>query len=87
MITYIELKLNKLKDEVSYLENQSRRNNIRVDGIPEQPGENWKTIELKVKDLLSNKLDQKDEIQIERPIALGGHIAKMEAPPCRDPGP
>ena len=31
--------LNQQKDKAEYLENQSRRNNIRVDGIPEVHGE------------------------------------------------
>ena len=56
-----------LKDQGSkmeYLENQSRRNNIRVSGIPEEPGETWEKVEGKVKAAIKEKLDL--DIDIER---------------------
>ena len=36
-------------DKLEYLENQSRRNNIRIDGISEEENESWDTTEEKVK--------------------------------------
>ena len=30
-----------LEETVDYLENQSRRNNVRIDGVNERPGETW----------------------------------------------
>ncbi len=39
-------------DKHEYLEGQSRRNNIVIDGIPETPGESWADSEEKVKDML-----------------------------------
>ena len=48
------------------MENQSRRNNIRVDGIPEVHGETWETTELLVEEVLKDKLQMSDEIFIER---------------------
>ena len=38
---YVEQKLRDLED-------RSRRNNLRVDGIPETPGETWKDCEEKL---------------------------------------
>ncbi|CAH3172695.1 unnamed protein product [Porites evermanni] len=48
----------------SKLENQSRRNNIRVFGIPESAGETWEMAETKVKDAIKEKLNI--EVDIER---------------------
>ena len=50
--------------KMEYLENQSRRNNIRVSGIPESADETWETVEEKVKKAIREKLDI--EIDIER---------------------
>ena len=33
--------LHKLGEKLEYLDNQSRRNNVRIDGIPEEDNENW----------------------------------------------
>ena len=56
----VELQVNKLE----YQENQSRRNNIRVFGIPESAGETWEMAETKVRDAIKEKLDI--EVDIER---------------------
>ena len=42
---------------MEYLENQSRRNNIRIDGIPEEPDETWEDTESKAKVALESKLN------------------------------
>ena len=47
-----------------YLENQSRRNNIRIKGIAEGEKETWDEVESKVKDAIKAKLDL--DIDIER---------------------
>ena len=36
-------------DKMEYFENQNRRNNIRIDGIPDQRDETWEEIERKAK--------------------------------------
>ena len=36
-------------DKLEYLEGQSRRNNLVIDGIEEVPGETWTEVEEKVK--------------------------------------
>ena len=49
---------------LEYMENQSRRNNIRVNGIPESLRETWEEAEEKVKEAVKTKLGI--EIDIER---------------------
>ena len=51
-------------NKIEYQENQSRRNNIKVFGIPESAGETWESAETKVKDALKEKLNI--EVDIER---------------------
>ena len=43
--------------KAEYLENQSRRNNIRIKGIAEGEKENWDEVESKVKHAIKAKLD------------------------------
>ena len=50
--------------KTEYLENQSRRNNIRVSGIPEAVGETWEVSEAKVKTVIKEKLQI--DVDIER---------------------
>ena len=47
------------------LEDRSRRNNLRIDGIPEVPHETWEMCEDEVKDLIKSKLEINDEIEID----------------------
>ena len=44
-------------DKMEYLKNQSRRNNIGIDGIPEKPDETWEDSESKAKVALESKLN------------------------------
>ena len=50
--------------KMEYLENQSRRNNIRVNGIPESDNETWEDAEAKVKRAIKENLDL--DVDIER---------------------
>lgn len=43
--------------KLEYLENQSRRNNIRLNGIPESSKESWEDTEAKVKAAIKSKLN------------------------------
>lgn len=54
----------RVRNSMEYLENQSCRNNIRVSGIPESPGETWTDSENKVKEAIKSSLGL--EIEIER---------------------
>lgn len=59
-----DLKL--IKDKLTDLENRSRRNNLRFDGIPEDKDEDWKVSEAKIKKLLNEKLGMDEDIEIDR---------------------
>jgi len=50
--------------KLDYLENQSRTNNIRVNGILESDNKTWEDAEVKVKRAIKEKLDL--EVEIER---------------------
>ena len=56
---------NDTKGKINDLENLSRRNNIRVDGVPESPKETWEQSEEKVKKILKEKLKIEEDISIE----------------------
>ena len=62
----IQYALNKHEDKMEYLENQSRRNNIRIDGIAEVGNETWSDTEEKAKQILKEKLNLDCEPEIER---------------------
>ena len=63
-------KIKKLELDLDYLENQSRRNNLRIDGIIEEPNESWDQTETIVRRVLTEKLqinvETVNKMQIER---------------------
>ena len=61
----------KMKLKLEYLENQNRRNNLRIDGIPEDRYETWEQTEEKVKSILLNKLKLEEQPLIERAHRIG----------------
>lgn len=67
-------------DKQEYLEGQSKRNNIVIDGIPESPGESWADSEVKVKDILKQKLQLHHEIEVERAHHNGKPAADGDRP-------
>ena len=62
--------------KMEYLEDQSRRNNIRVNGIPESDNESWEDVEVKVKRTIKDNLGIKVDIErahrVERRKAKSG---------------
>ena len=58
--------------KLDYLENQSRRSNVIIDGIPDVKSESWSDAEIKVKNVFTNhlKIDPK-LIEIERAHRVG----------------
>ena len=60
------------------LEDRSRRNNIRIDGIAEEAGETWEECERKVQHLLSEELDI-NNVVIER-----AHRVKAYSPEIKN---
>ena len=59
-------------EKATYLENQSRRNDVRViEGIVEEPGESWESKEGKVKEIFTEKLKMESTPAIERAHRTG----------------
>ena len=67
----IQRDLHKHEEKLEYLENQSRRNNIRIDGIPEKDNEAWLNTKTKVKEAIHGKLNLSSEPVIERTHRVG----------------
>nr|XP_047131914.1 uncharacterized protein LOC124810986 [Hydra vulgaris] len=58
--------LKDIKEKLIDLENRSRRNNLRIDGVKELPGESWEDRTKIVKNIFTEKLQINKEIIIER---------------------
>ena len=71
----IQERLEKVDSHADYLENQSRRNNLRVDGVAKDPRESWEASEVKIKDLLVTSLGfsvpEAESVKIERAHRTG----------------
>ena len=74
-IAKIEETLSKHADSIDYLENQSRRCNVRIDGLQESGNETWEETEVQFRQMLTEKLDIPSEtaaaIDIERAHRTG----------------
>lgn len=70
-IEEIQDDLNHQEEQMEYLENQSRRNNVRIDGIPEEDNETWETTEAKVKQVLKDELNLANAPDVERAHRVG----------------
>ena len=57
---YVDDSLSELQEKISEMEDRSRRNNIRVDGVTEEKGETWEDCENKVLEILRDKLEIED---------------------------
>ena len=68
--------LKQLEETVDYLENQSRRNNVRIEGVKERPGETWMETEEALRRLMERDLklppEQVRAMHIERAHRTGG---------------
>ena len=70
-----------MSDYIEFMENQSRRNNIKILGLPEDKKKetSWEETEKIVKNVIQNQLQLKEDIHIKRahrvgkPRALGSH--------------
>ena len=62
-----------IMDKLAELEDRSRRNNLRIEGIEEEEGETWETSEEKVLSLIK-KLGIKSRVQIERVHRTGRKV-------------
>ena len=52
-------------EKLTELEDRSRRNNVGIDGIPETSNETWERCEEEVRNIIKNKLDVTDDIEIQ----------------------
>ena len=67
-----------------YLENQSRRNNIKITGVQEDDTEKtWDDTEMIVKKMIREKLGIEEEVKIERAHRVGKKL-KSRTPPRYD---
>ena len=72
LLGQLQAALDKLSSKGDYLENQSRRNNILVDGIEDSKSESWQDTEIKLKKMMSDKLDLDSKlIEVERAHRIG----------------
>lgn len=71
-ITTSKQELDAMFNKLDYIENQSRRTNILIDGIADEKGENWCESEKKVREMFSKNLGLDGiHMDIERAQRLG----------------
>ena len=65
-----------IEDGIDYIENQTRRNNLRIDGVIESPAETWADTEAAARKTLATSLKLSErhanDIRIERARAQNG---------------
>ena len=61
-----ESEVNNLREKIREMEDRSRRNNIRVDGMKENENENWEVTKEKLQELIKNRLGIQNKVVIER---------------------
>ena len=57
---------NDVSSKLIELQDRSRRNNLRIDGIEEIPSETWEDCKIKMQELIKNKLKINEHIEIDR---------------------
>ncbi|KAJ8390585.1 hypothetical protein AAFF_G00101910 [Aldrovandia affinis] len=76
--------MTKMTEKADYLEGQTKRNNVVVDGIPETQNESWKETEDKVRFVITEKLHlDNSQMVIERAHRTGnpsGYSGKRPRP-------
>ena len=75
-----------LEQKLIYMECQNRRNNIIIDGIPEEVGESWERTEEKALEFVRSKLGVEKVMPVERAHRIGrprlGHHRKIIMKMC-----
>lgn len=69
-LSSVQERLQEIEGTIDYLENQSRRNNLIFDGIPEGERETWQDSEDKVLEVLEDSMDL-NNITVERAHRVG----------------
>ena len=57
---------NDVSSKLIELKDRSRRNNLRIDGVEETPNETWEDCQIKIQELIKNKLKINECIEIGR---------------------
>ena len=65
-----------IEDKLIDLEDRSRRNNLRVDGIKERPNETWEDCENELHTLFKESLGIEEEVVTERANRVKTHESK-----------
>ena len=60
-----------VREKIRDLEDRSRRNNLRIDGVKESEREFWEDTEVKMQNLFTNELGVQRQINIERAHQTG----------------
>ena len=79
LLQKLDADVKRVDDTADNLENQSRRNNLRVDGVKEKPGQTWEDTEAALRQVVQRELklatEQVDALQIERAHRTGATTA------------
>ena len=82
LLEKLDADVKQVDDTADYLENQSRRNNLRVDGVKEKPDETWEDTEAALQQIVKRELkmpaEQVDALQIERAHRTGAPTAQRD---------
>lgn len=70
-VVLIKDHLNSLTNKLDYIENQTRRNNVIFDGVPESTKETWKESEEKILNVLKSNMGFTEDPSIERAHRVG----------------
>ena len=81
-IEALDISVNAIDNNLEYMENQSRRNNLKIMGVEENLAEekSWDDTEKLVKELIKDKLGIDEDIDIERCHRVGNLDNKMSQP-------
>ena len=86
LLQKLDADVKRVDDTADYLENQSRRNNLRVDGVKEKPGETWEDTEAALRQVVQKELklpaEQVDALKIERAHRTGATTAQRDRTIC-----
>ncbi|PFX14261.1 hypothetical protein AWC38_SpisGene21594 [Stylophora pistillata] len=75
-VSSLQATVNKHLQKAIYLENQSKRNPLRFEGLMEDGGESWEETKDKVKNTLVDKLNFELAPGIERPLLISAFYAE-----------
>ena len=82
LLQKLDADVKRVDDTADYLENQSRRNNLRVDGVKKKPGETWEDTEAALRQIIQRELklpaEQVDTLKIERAHRTGATTAQRD---------